>query len=266
MPAHDDLMSLIQPERVTRSRACDLAVAVATGEARHAARAMAAVLPWLYMGDKAVAKDRTLLRQLNVRYIVNVTPPRTDGGVANFFEKEHGFEYLRLPLRDMNTESLLDHLPKAVAFLQRARVRADGRVLVHCNEGKSRSASVVIGYLIQTHGVGFAEALEMVRAARPQAEPKEAFCRQLASLHPALLDGGGAAHGSKRPSEPGGGDGAAPAKRRAIGPPRGPPSPEAPAIGPAIGPAPPPASHAAAEAADDSADAAAVRIGPSARP
>ena len=63
--------------------------------------------------------------------------------------QESSFEYLRLPLKDMNTESVLEYLPKAVEFLQRARVRADGCVLVHCNEGKSRSASIIIGYLIQ---------------------------------------------------------------------------------------------------------------------
>eukprot|EP00966_Prymnesium_polylepis_P139489 3223374-Prymnesium_polylepis.1 len=33
--------------------------------------------------------------------------------------QEVSFEYLRLPLKDMNTESVLDFLPKAVEFLQR---------------------------------------------------------------------------------------------------------------------------------------------------
>ena len=48
---------------------------------------MSAVLSWLLIGDKNTAKDRTLLRKHNVRYIINATPPRTEGGVANFFEK-----------------------------------------------------------------------------------------------------------------------------------------------------------------------------------
>lgn len=47
----------------------------------------ARVLPWLLIGDKKAALDRSFLRQHNVRYILNMTPPRTEGGVANFFEK-----------------------------------------------------------------------------------------------------------------------------------------------------------------------------------
>jgi len=48
------------------------------------------VLPWLYVSGKASARDRALLRRLNIRYVLNATPPRTEGGVANFFEKVRG--------------------------------------------------------------------------------------------------------------------------------------------------------------------------------
>mmetsp|Transcript_57148 Transcript_57148/g.124181 ORF Transcript_57148/g.124181 Transcript_57148/m.124181 type:complete len:110 (-) Transcript_57148:8-337(-) len=99
------------------------------------------VLRWLRIGDKSMARDREQLRRWRIRYILNVTPPRTEGGVANFFEKDGDFEYLRIPLRDIQAERLLPVLPSAVAFLERARVRDDGGVLVHCNEGKSRSCA-----------------------------------------------------------------------------------------------------------------------------
>lgn len=47
---------------------------------------------------------------------------------------------------------------------------ATGSVLVACTAGMSRSACMVIGYLVQT-GWGLAEALERVRAARPKIMP-----------------------------------------------------------------------------------------------
>ena len=209
----------------------------------------------LFVGDKAFAMDRPRLRKLNIRYIVNATPPLTGGGVANFFEKERDMEYLRVPMRDVNTESVLDHLPKAIEFLDRARIRADGAVLVHCNEGKSRSCAVAVGFLVRTHGRTLAEALELVRAARPVAEPKEAFLAQLGTLEPAVLPGvdtDGCSRGKRRVADT---DGDAGAKRPAIGP-QGPPErgaigpqgpPERGAIGPqgspergAIGPQGPP--------------------------
>ena len=80
---------------------------------------MSAVLPWLYVGDKQVAKDRALLKRLHVRYVVNATPPRTEGGVPNYFEKEVAFEYLRVPLRDLNSEALPPVLPAFVQYFER---------------------------------------------------------------------------------------------------------------------------------------------------
>jgi hypothetical protein len=199
----------------------------------------------LFIGDKAFAMDRRRLRKLNIRYIVNTTPPLTSGGVANFFEKEREVEYLRVPMRDVNTESVLDHLPKAIEFLDRARIRADGAVLVHCNEGKSRSCAVTVGFLVRTHGRTLAEALELVRAARPIAEPKEAFLAQLGTLEPAVLPGvdtdGCRARGKRRAADA---DSDAGAKRPAIGP-QGPPQragigPQGPPERGAIGPQGPP--------------------------
>ena len=148
---------------------------------------MSSLLSWLLVGDKALAKDRTELRRQKVKYILNVTPPMTDGGVANFFQSEGLFEYLRLPLRDVASDTILPHVPAAVEFLQRARVRADGRVLVHCNEGKSRSAAIAAAFLIKAYSKTPAEALEALRTARPEAEPREAFVRQLRTLEPDTL-------------------------------------------------------------------------------
>ena len=199
----------------------------------------------LFIGDKPFAMDRPRLRKLNIRYIVNTTPRLMSGGVANFFEKEREVEYLRVPMRDVNTESVLDHLPKAIEFLDRARIRADGAVLIHCNEGKSRSCAVTVGFLVRTHGRTLAEALELVRAARPIAEPKEAFLAQLGTLEPAVLPGIDTdscwARGKRRAADA---DSDAGAKRPAIGP-QGPPQrgaigPQGPPERPAIGPQGPP--------------------------
>ena len=50
----------------------------------------------LYIGDKKLAQDRALLRRLNIRYILNATPPLTGGGVANFFEKERDLSLIHI--------------------------------------------------------------------------------------------------------------------------------------------------------------------------
>ena len=42
--------------------------------------------PWLYIGDKAAAKDLEFLTQAGIRNIVNCTPERKNGGLNNYFK------------------------------------------------------------------------------------------------------------------------------------------------------------------------------------
>ncbi|KAH9584154.1 Dual specificity phosphatase [Trypanosoma melophagium] len=49
------------------------------------------------------------------------------------------------------------------------------RVLVHCQRGRSRSATVVLAYLIRRNGWTVAEALQYVTRRRPRVEPNLGF-------------------------------------------------------------------------------------------
>jgi len=226
---------------------------------------MAAALPsWLCIGDKALARDKAALQRMRVKYIVNATPPLTEGGVANFFPNDPAFDYHRVPIRDVATENLLPHVPSAVEFLQRARVRADGRALIHCNEGKSRSCAMAAAFLIRAYGMSTEEALDAVREARPQAQPKEAFVKQLGSLEPAKLeaevDGFSEAPAPARTLGPSVG----PAPRPAVGPSIGPARPAV--AGPSVGPAPAPRADEAPSHDDAERSAKRSSIGPAPPP
>jgi len=47
-----------------------------------------------------------------------------------------------------------------------------GSVLVHCAQGKSRSASVVIAYMMRKHNWQFSDALQYVKQKRPVVSTK----------------------------------------------------------------------------------------------
>lgn len=64
------------------------------------------------------------------------------------------------------------------------RVPQDGVVLVHCNAGVSRSASVVIGFLMCQEKMSFDEAFSAVKAARPYIQPNPGFMNQLKKYNP----------------------------------------------------------------------------------
>ncbi|EER14210.1 dual specificity protein phosphatase, putative [Perkinsus marinus ATCC 50983] len=153
-------------------------------------------LPWLYFGDKTMAKDMHNLRQHHIRYILNCTPTKTEGGIPNYYttttssvnaginKRSLGgmFEYCRIPMQDNATESLSIWYDTAWNFIDRCRIREDGNILVHCNWGQSRSVSIIISYLIKYYRYTYDDALEAVQKARPEASPNQSFEKQLIKL------------------------------------------------------------------------------------
>jgi hypothetical protein len=65
---------------------------------------------------------------------------------------------------------------------------AAGNVLVHCAAGVSRSATVVLGYLMARHNLSLTAALEHLKAVRPWVAPNTGFMQQLAAFEAAKCD------------------------------------------------------------------------------
>lgn len=57
-----------------------------------------------------------------------------------------------------------------------------GKIFVHCNQGISRSATVVLAFLMMKRGMNFMNAVRAVRAKR-EVMPNDGFLRQLAILN-----------------------------------------------------------------------------------
>lgn len=58
-------------------------------------------------------------------------------------------------------------------------VVSGGCVLVHCNAGVSRAATVVAAYLIRHHAMTTSEALNFIKVKRPFIRPNPGFMEQL---------------------------------------------------------------------------------------
>jgi protein-tyrosine phosphatase len=52
-------------------------------------------------------------------------------------------------------------------------------VLVYCNKGKSRSPTIVIGYLMKFHDLKCEYAIERVKKLHPTTSPIKAFIKYL---------------------------------------------------------------------------------------
>ena len=61
-------------------------------------------------------------------------------------------------------EDIAQYFPECIEFIEDG-LKA-GAVLVYCTAGKSRSATVVIAYMMARLGLSFKEALKQLREAR----------------------------------------------------------------------------------------------------
>ncbi|KAL1770653.1 dual specificity phosphatase 28 [Sigmodon hispidus] len=131
----------------------------------------AIVAPALFIGNARAASATELLLREGITLCVNVS--RQQPG-----PRAPGVAELRVPVFDDPAEDLLTHLEPTCAAME-AAVRDGGSCLVYCKNGRSRSAAVCAAYLMRHRGYSLERAFQMVKCARPVAEPNMGFWAQL---------------------------------------------------------------------------------------
>jgi protein-tyrosine phosphatase len=86
------------------------------------------------------------------------------------------YKYMRISVDDNSTDVI--PFDKTNEFIDEARSQ-NGKVLVHCHMGISRSPTVIIAYLMGLKIKTALETLEKVQAIRPIANPNTNFSQQL---------------------------------------------------------------------------------------
>jgi hypothetical protein len=81
-----------------------------------------------------------------------------------------GLVLANAPMRDFDPGDQRLRLPDAVVWLARL-IAAGHRVYVYCTAGINRSPLTLLGYLTFVEGLGTDEAIALIEAARPEAEP-----------------------------------------------------------------------------------------------
>lgn len=126
----------------------------------------------IYLGSDAVAKNREVLRKNGITHVLNCV-----GFVCPEYFKTD-LVYKTLWLQDSPCEDITSILYDVFDYFEEVREQ-DGRVLVHCCQGVSRSTSLVIAYLMWRKGQSFEDAFQYVKAARGITNPNIGFASQL---------------------------------------------------------------------------------------
>ena len=125
----------------------------------------------IYLGDCSHSEEELLT--IGVSYIFNIS--------MNHYREYKKIKEIKCPTEDIIEWNILETFPKIVDRIK--ELRDNGHTIyVHCHAGISRSASVIILYLIKYQKYSFREAFRFVRNKRSCIQPNPGFVKQLKLL------------------------------------------------------------------------------------
>jgi len=109
-----------------------------------------------------------------------------NGSIINLSDYDYKindkYNLLRINISDSKeaNENIAQYFTKCIEFIEK---NMDDNILIHCNEGVSRSVSIVLAILIKKYKYDLKNAIEFVKSKRTHpTAPKRHFLKQLLNL------------------------------------------------------------------------------------
>ncbi|CAD8158090.1 unnamed protein product [Paramecium pentaurelia] len=136
----------------------------------------------LYLGNSNHANNLKALNLLGITHVVNCAKE-----IPNYFseiqqENKDFIKYFQVPVLDLEEEPISDHFDEAYIFINEALNKQENKVLVHCAQGKSRSATIVLMFLMRNKQWSFDQAYEYAKKRREIISINDGFQYQLLQI------------------------------------------------------------------------------------
>ena len=126
----------------------------------------------IFIGSYQNAKNYEELEKNNIKYILNCASE-----CKNLFEDK--IKYLKLDIKDQNDFPIQDYFEKGIQFIIDSLNNNDGNILIHCMEGKSRSTTILMAYLIECKNETTNSAYKILKNKRQLTMPNLGFMNKL---------------------------------------------------------------------------------------
>jgi protein-tyrosine phosphatase len=138
------------------------------------------IKPFLYLGGMYARKNPHVLEYLGITHVLNMA-------AEQHFETVHrNINVKHILADDYETYNIRQHFEEAFQFIEDALMK-NGRILVHCAVGISRSPTIVIAYIMHRYGMSYQNAYQYVQSLRPIVNPNNSFKTQLQEFEYELL-------------------------------------------------------------------------------
>lgn len=123
----------------------------------------------LYLGDITGASEYDFFKQEGITHVLSMV-----GYISPDYSPEKKLTQLKIDINDFPSENIIKYFKKCIDFIEKGV-----KTYVHCAAGVSRSATIVIAYLMWKTHQPFDEVLQYVRHKRDWVGPNEGFEEQL---------------------------------------------------------------------------------------
>ena len=130
----------------------------------------------LWLGNSFAAGNINDLKEKGITKILTVM----NGPPLNYDE---GFNHKTIEIMDISFQNIIQYFGECLNF-----IKGDDKILVHCMAGASRSATIVIAYLMWNQKMSYHNALNIVQQKRPIVWPNLGFKEQLKMFEKLLIE------------------------------------------------------------------------------
>ena len=135
----------------------------------------------IYLGNAYNAADYYYLKQFGITGIVNAC-----NEISNYFEDD--FKYFNIDILDINNSSIYNFFDPFIKFVEKI-LEEDGKIMIHCFMGSSRSAILVVLYLIKFKSFNIEDSIEFITEKRNRVNINVTYVKELREyLHKNNID------------------------------------------------------------------------------
>lgn len=131
----------------------------------------------LWLGNKQSAIDTESLKAENVTSVQTVMTTNTSSKIIQLY-KDKNITHKIVEIMDDPNSNILCHFEYSTQYIE-STLANNNNILVHCLGGRSRSATIIIAYLIKFRKMTWEEAQAYVKDKRPIVCPNDGFIKQL---------------------------------------------------------------------------------------
>lgn len=139
--------------------------------------------PYLYLGGASINLNPKIANYYGITHILNMASEQAPN--MQLFASPN-IRYKHIPADDVLNYNIRYHFEEAFEIIDDAR-RTNGRILVHCAMGISRSATIVIAYIMSRYNMSLRTSYDYVRSKRPIISPNALFLKLLQDYENELI-------------------------------------------------------------------------------